>query len=98
MRRIRYHVEARFDVLEIVDYYEEREGPELADEFTSELETFIERIAERPLSYRESEIGIRRANLDRFPHHVLFEIVDDETIKIVAVKHNRRRPSLGLDR
>jgi plasmid stabilization system protein ParE len=98
VKRIRYHVEARIDVLEIVQYYEEQEGAELADEFTSELERFIERVAERPLSYREIEPGTRRANLEQFPHHLLFQIVDDETIKVVAVKHNRRHPNLGLDR
>lgn len=98
MRKIRYHVETRIDVLEIVEYYEEKEGAELANEFTAALKRFIERVAERPLSYREIEPGTRRANLDRFPHHVLFQIIDDEAIKIVAVKHNRRHPALGLDR
>ena len=98
MNQIRYHVEARIDVLEIVEYYEEQEGAKLADAFIFELERFIVRIAERPLSYHEIEPGVRRANLDRFPHHVLFEIVDDKTIKIIAVKHNRRHPALGLDR
>ena len=98
MRRIRYHVKARVDVLEIVEYYEEKEGTELADRFTSELEHLIKAVAERPLSYREVAFGYRRANLRQFPHLVLFQIVDDETIKIVAVKHNRRHPDLGLDR
>jgi plasmid stabilization system protein ParE len=98
VRKIRYHVEARVDVLEIVEYYEDKEGPELADEFISELERFIESVAERPLSYREVEPGTRRANLDRFPHHVLFQIIDDEMIKVIAVKHNKRHPAQGLDR
>jgi plasmid stabilization system protein ParE len=98
VRRIRYHVEARVDVLGIVEYYEDKEGPKLADEFTSELEKFIEAVAERPLSYREIAPGVRRANLDRFPHHVLFQIIDDETIEVLAVKHSRRDPALGLDR
>lgn len=98
MRRIRYHVEARIDVLEIVEYYEAKEGPELADQFTSELEHIIKAVAERPLSYREIMPRYRRANLHRFPHHVLFQIIDDETIKIVAIKHNRRHPDLGLNR
>ncbi len=98
MKRIDYHVGARLDVLDIVEYYEEESGADLADRFTAELEIFIEGIAEWPNSYREHPKGIRRANLNRFPYHVLFRIVDVETIEILSVKHDRRRPSFGLDR
>ncbi len=98
MRRIVYAVEAHVDVLEIVEYYEKADGPQLADRFTSELEKFIRYVAERPESFVEIRSGIRRANLDRFPHHILFQIVDTETIKILKVKHDRRNPDLGLDR
>ena len=98
MKRIVYHLGARLDVLEIVEYYERKAGVDVADRFTSELERFIEQIAERPNSYREHPKGVRRANLNRFPHHVLFRIVDAETIKILSVKHDSRRPSYGLDR
>lgn len=98
MRRIIYDVEARFDVLEVVEYYEKVDGPQLADRFTSELEKSIDQIAKRPESFVEIGYGIRRVNLDRFPHHVLFQIVDKETIKILTVKHDKRKPDLGLDR
>ena len=98
MRRIIYDVEARFDVLEIVEFYERVDVPQLADRFTSELEKFIEHIAERPESFVEVRSGLRRANLNRFPHHIIFQIVDTETIKILTVKHDRRNPDLGLDR
>lgn len=98
MRRIVYDVEARVDVLEIVEFYEKVDGQQLADRFTSELEKFIRYVAERPESFVEIRSGIRRANLYRFPHHILFQIVDTETIKILTVKHDRRNPDLGLDR
>jgi plasmid stabilization system protein ParE len=49
VKRIIHHVEACVDVLEIVEYYEEQEHPELADEFTSELENIIAKLA-RPLA------------------------------------------------
>ena len=98
MNRVVYHVEARFDVLEIVEYYEREVGVEAADRFTTELERFIETVAERPMGYREFKRGIRRANLRRFPHHILYRILDAETIKVISVKHDRRRPSYGLRR
>lgn len=51
MKRIVYHLGARLDLLEIVEYYEREADAQLADRFTSELERFIEAIAERPNSY-----------------------------------------------
>ena len=98
MGRVVFNVEARFDVLEIVEYYEKVDGPQLADRFTLELEKSIDRIAARPQSFVEIRSGIRRANLDRFPHHVLFQIVENETIRILTVKHDKRHPDLGLKR
>lgn len=98
MKRVDYHVEARLDVLEIVEYYEREAGVEVADRFTAELERFVERVAETPLAYREFERGIRRANLDHFPHHILYRILDEETIKVISVKHDHRRPSYGTRR
>ncbi len=98
MKRIIYDVEARFDVLKIVEYYEKADSAHLADRFVSELEEIIEHISQRPESFVEIRSGIRRSNLDRFPHHILFQVVDAETIKILAVKHDRRHPDLGLGR
>ena len=98
MRRVVYHVDARADVLDIVEFYERSEGPELAVRFITELKRFIFRIALRPESYNEIRHGIRKANLMHFPHHVLFRVIDDVTVKILAVKHDRRHPDFGLDR
>ena len=98
MKRIVYHVEARIDVLEIVEYYERESGTALADRFTAELESFIERVAQNPLTYREFRHGVRRANLHRFPHHMLYRILEGDIVKIISVKHDRRRPSYGLRR
>jgi plasmid stabilization system protein ParE len=75
--RIKYHVGARLDLLEIVTYYEHEGGTGPADRFVSELRRYIEAMAKRPQSYPEHATGVRRANLRRFPYHVLFRIMDD---------------------
>jgi len=97
MRQIEYHIGARFDVLEIVEYYERAGGVTAADRFVSELRQHIEYLAERPESYPE-HAGIRRANIRRFPYHILFRVLDDEAIKILAIKHDRRHPSFAKER
>jgi hypothetical protein len=36
-------------------------------------------------------------NLDRFPYHFLFRIVDDG-VRVLVVRHHSRHPSLGIRR
>lgn len=97
MKRIVYHVGARLDVLEIVEWYEQMDGPELADRFLEKLEERIGKLTNYILSSKDHQI-IRRANLDKFPYHLLYRFIDEETVKILTVKHDRRRPSYGRRR
>lgn len=43
------------------------------------------------------ERDLRRVNLERFPYHFLFRIVG-ERVRVLVVRHHKRRPSLGLRR
>jgi len=95
--KVVYHLGARLDVLKIVEWYEKEDGPELADRFVRELETHIENLARYPLNFG-TERKIMRANLEKFPYHFLYRSVDEETLKILTVKHDRRRPSFGRRR
>ena len=96
--RVIYHPSARVDVFEIVEYYEREAGTELAADFFGELERLIVQIAVRPESFVVFTKHLRRANVRRFPHHVLFETLDDRTVRVLVVKHNRRHPSYGTRR
>ena len=95
--RLEFHPLARSDVSRIMDYYEDAGGPEIADEFYSELWSFLHKAVNSPEGYAIRERDIRRVNLDRFPFHFLYRIVD-ERVRILAVRHHRRRPSLGIHR
>ena len=91
-------VASEADSLEIVEYYEKVDGLELADRFVSELDRFIKFVSERPDAFAEIHSGLRRANLKTFPHHIIFEVVDEKTIIVLTIKHDRRHPDLGLNR
>lgn len=80
-----------------MDYYEDVAGPKLADEFYAELQTFFQKAADSPEAYDIREQDLRRVNLERFPYHFLFRILGDR-VRILVVRHHRRRPSLGLHR
>jgi len=67
--RLEFHPLARSDVSRIMDYYEDAGGPEIADEFYSELWSFLHKAVSSPEGYAIRERDIRRVNLDRFPFH-----------------------------
>ena len=58
--KIRYHVLARQDVLNILEYYERETDHQIAVKFFSELEYCIRRIANMPNSFPEIAKGVRR--------------------------------------
>jgi plasmid stabilization system protein ParE len=95
--RLEFHKQVASDISRIMDYYENMAGPELADEFYVELQFFFQKAADSPESYRVHERDLRRVNLSRFPYHFLFRLVEDR-VRILVVRHHKRRPSLGIHR
>ena len=95
--RLVLHPKVDSDVHTIMEYYERVASAELADDFYSELRRFMVEAAARPESFSLREGDFRRTNLHRFPYHFIFRIVDD-SVRILVVRHHRRRPSLGLRR
>jgi plasmid stabilization system protein ParE len=95
--RLEFHRQIAADISRIMDYYEDVSGPKLADEFYIELRTFFQKAADAPEAYDIRERDLSRVNLERFPYHFLFRIVRDR-VRILVVRHHRRRPSLGLHR
>ncbi|MEO7660450.1 MAG: type II toxin-antitoxin system RelE/ParE family toxin, partial [Pyrinomonadaceae bacterium] len=81
-----------------MDYYLREAGAQIATEFYDEFIRCRQIIAERPESYPVTRKGIRRINFRRFPYHILYQIVDEDFVKILVVKHDRRDPDFGLDR
>ena len=88
--RLEFHRLIASDISRIMDYYEDAAGPQLADEFYQELCAFFEKAADSPEVYAIRERDLRRVNLERFPYHFLFRIVDD-AVRVLVVRHHRRR-------
>ena len=95
--RLEFDPQISSDISCIMDYYEDVVGPQLADEFYAELRAAFQKAADKPEMFSIRERDLRRVNLERFPFHFLFRIVGD-TVRILVVRHHRRRPSLGLSR
>jgi len=93
---VAYHPLVRGDVIAILRYYR-AVSLDLADEFHDELRLTINRAAENPLRFHSTGKGFRRANLIRFPYHVIYEVRPDG-IRVMIVRHNKRRPDFGMER
>lgn len=94
---LEFHPQIASDISRIMDYYEDVAGQQLADEFYTELQSFFQKAAHSPGTYKVLERDLRRVNLERFPYHFLFRVVGDR-VRILVVRHHRRRPSLGVYR
>ncbi len=95
--RLVLHPKVSADVSAIMDYYEQVATRELADEFYAELRHLIGEAVASPESFSMRERDLRRVNLRRFPYHFLFRIVGD-CVRVLVVRHHKRRPSLGRAR
>jgi plasmid stabilization system protein ParE len=95
--RLEFDRQVESDISRIMDYYEDAAGDQLAHEFYEELLSFFGKAADTPEVYAIRERDLRRANLERFPYHFLFRIAGD-AVRILVVRHHRRRPSLGTHR
>lgn len=94
---LEFHPQITSDIARIMKYYEDVSGPQLSTEFYNELRSFFRRAADSPKAYPAFERDLRRVNLERFPYHFLFRIVG-ERVRVLVVRHHKRRPSLGLRR
>ena len=95
--RLEFHKKIHSDISQIMDYYENVAGPQLADEFYSELKVYFRKAADSPESYSIHKRDIRRVNLNRFPYHFFFRIVQDR-VRILVIRHHSRRPLTNLRR
>ena len=80
-----------------MDYYEDVAGPQLANEFYAELKSYFQKAADSPESYIVRKRDLRRVNLNRFPYHFWFRIIEDR-VRILVVRHHKRRPLINLRR
>ena len=95
--RIEYHPAVERELREIIQYYNHC-ATGLGNDFLNEFDQQILRIASNPYQWSEIAQGVRRALLRRFPYILYFRVMDDEVLRVLVVKHQRRHPLLGLRR
>lgn len=94
---VSFHQLIERDLRSAALYYEAEGGPKLAKRFVDDVEATVQGIQMNPLRHHFGTSGLRRAQLRTFPYHVLYK-VDDNGVRVLVLRHDRRRPSYGLGR
>lgn len=93
---LRYHRRVQADLNRILEELGSV-SESLSDDFFAEFVAAVEKVGSNPRFFHFDSSGLRRCNLDRFPYHFLYDIRRDH-IRVWVVRHDRRKPSLGLRR
>ena len=96
MYKITFHPEIFSEIKTSHDWYESQTVG-LGNDFLNELETSYETISELPETWPKFQTGFRRFLLGKFPFSVIYHF-DGDTIYVVAVMHNSRKPGYWEDR
>jgi len=59
--------------------------------------SIIESISATPLRFHPEVRDLRRANLKRYPYHILYRVLSDR-VRIIAVRHHKQHPRSALRR
>lgn len=91
-----FHPQAKTELNEAIDYYEEcQEG--LGYQFLNEIYSTIQNILKFPKAWSKFSKNTRRCLIRRFPFGVIYQIKNDEII-IIAIMQLNRRPNYWKNR
>ena len=97
-RSIRFDPAARLEAIEAAVWYDDQRLG-LGEEFLDAIELSLDLSLRRrvPGSPVADLDDVRRVPVSRFPYHLIF-LTSPEEIVVVAVMHERRRPTYWIDR
>jgi plasmid stabilization system protein ParE len=96
IREVIFHIEAEAEVLQALEWYAERSAV-AARAFVHELSRVVSLAVRSPQTWPKALGNTRRIVFPRYPFDLIFRL-RGETLEIVAVAHQRRRPSYWTDR
>lgn len=88
------HPGAEQDISDALDFYAQQAGLLVAERFFSEFERVVNLLVERPSLGSLTTRGRRSFPLRVFPYSVVYRELKDG-IRIVVVRHQRRKPGFG---
>ena len=92
-----WHPEADVDAEEAKKWYEQR-STSAARGFVLAVDAGVRAILEAPERWPQYRHGCRRYVLRRYPYNLIYRTPDGVDVEIVAVAHQKRRPTYWRDR
>lgn len=96
MLRTKFHVEAKQDFQESLNWYREQ-SLEAAVRFAKAVEDAVNRVASDPERFPQYDERCRTCSLSRFPFEIIY-LVNENVILVMAVSHCKRQRNYWRDR
>ena len=94
--KVEFHPLAERELIEAAQFYE-RAAPGLGGEFLGELERLTVLVGAYPDAGLGDTQELRVLHARRFPYSLIYQ-VGTESVLVLAVAHQRRRPKYWVDR
>jgi plasmid stabilization system protein ParE len=95
-KSFRFHPEARKDFRDAIEWYRDH-SPTAAVQFRITVSEVIRHIVQAPQRWPSHSHGTRRFVMNRFPFSIIY-LDDPDTVSIVALAHNKRKPGYWKQR
>ncbi|PIV33806.1 MAG: type II toxin-antitoxin system RelE/ParE family toxin [Lysobacterales bacterium CG02_land_8_20_14_3_00_62_12] len=95
--KISLHPGAAKDIEEAVEFYRREGSPALAAKFVAEFKKLAHLLAGNPGIGSVRSSGRRGLAMNVFPYTAIYRASQD-SVRILVVKHDRRRPGFGASR
>jgi toxin ParE1/3/4 len=97
MKNVVFHPLAEQELIDAATYYEEQRLG-LGLEYLEEIEHAVNFLTHYPEAGSKVRGSVRRLTLPKFPYSLLYRLLEDDQIRVLAVAHHKRRPQYWLDR
>lgn len=97
--KLTLHPDAEGDIEVAAGFYEREGSPALAARFIREFKRVSQLLLERPEIGAPRGEGRRGLGMRVFPYTVIYRFIkSEENVRILVVKHDKRRPGYGRGR
>ena len=92
-----YHRRIQSDLRSALAFYDAEGGSRLGDRFFADAEIAAAKVLQNPRTFHFIADGLRRASLESFPYHFVYE-EDERLVRFLVLRHDKRHPGFGLRR
>lgn len=97
MTKVVFHPLAERELVDAASYYKQQ-NQGLGLEYLTEVEGAVNLLIRYPNAGSVVRGFVRRLLLPKFPYSLLYRIVDDDLVRILAIAHHKRQPQYWIDR